>query len=121
MDVSNVKEILAMRRLTLTFLVLLFVATSVNAAITVYTDRTAWESAVGAYMQESFEDATLNPGVSVVSSNGFVDTTNQWWWDVVDEGETTTWSFNAPIIGWGGYWDLTENDPGSGTLEPLRT
>ena len=108
-----------MKKLTAISAVLLFVAGSANAAITVYTDRTAWETAVGSFEEEFFEDATLNPGISIVSGEpGYVDTTNQWWWDRVDESHnvpSTTISFATALYGFGGYWDCNEpGGPGTG-------
>ena len=83
---------------------------NVSAAVTVYAnDRPGWVSAVGSYDEEFFIDATLNPGVSVVTNLGYVDTIKQVWWDrlvVPDEGETTTtWQFATPLRGFGGYWN----------------
>ena len=73
-------------------------------------DRPGWESAVGTYEEECFTDATLNPGVSVVSEYpGYVDTTKGVWWDrLVCPAygmTTTTWHFSTPISGFGGNWD----------------
>jgi len=104
-----------MKKLIAMSAVLLFVAGSANAAITVYTDRTAWETAVGSFEEEFFEDATLNSGISIVSGypSAGVDLTNQWWSDRVDEYYTppsTTISFATALYGFGGYWNL--NDPG---------
>jgi len=103
-----------MKKLIAISAVLLFVAGSASAAITVYTVRSDWESAVGSFEEEFFEDAILNPGISIVSGEpGYVDTTNQWWWDRVDASNTppsTTISFATALYGFGGYWNL--NDPG---------
>jgi len=90
-----------------------FIACSANAAITVYTDRSAWESAVGIYDEEFFDDAILNPGVSVVTDNGLVQLGSGvlgpdgvWWDRVIPGSATTTWSFATPLVGFGAYWDL---------------
>jgi len=91
--------------------------TSVYAGggVLVYTDRSLWELAVGGYDEEFFTDAALNPGVSVISNNGYVDIVNGVWLDVVELGEaTTTWHFARPITAFGGYWDLA-NPGGPGT------
>lgn len=94
-----------------------------NPAVTVYAnDRPGWESAVcGVYEEEFFTDATLNPGVSVVSTVGYVHSAG-YWWDRVDDGDwygdgivrDTTWSFAAPIMAWGGTFDAAgPGGPGS--------
>ena len=79
--------------------------------ITLYADDwSGWEGAVGVYEEEFFTDATLNPGVSVISEYpGYVDTTKGVWWDKLvcpAYGQTTTtWHFSTPIYGFGGNWD----------------
>lgn len=80
-------------------------------SITLYADnRPDWESAVGVFEEECFTDATLNPGVSVVSEYpGYIDTAKGVWWDRLvcpaDGMTTTTWHFATPIIGFGADWD----------------
>ena len=88
-------------------------------SITVYTDRSNWESALsGNYTEEDFSDTTLNPGLSVVSDSGEVDTGNQVWWDRMSGSPndwTTTFSFTPSILAFGGYWDLAgPGGPGQG-------
>lgn len=86
-------------------------------AATVYTDKSAWEAAVGTWATEDFFDATLNPEISVVSDNGYV--IGGLWWDRVDDGDwgdygETTWTFDPPIFAWGGTFDaLNPGGPGS--------
>ncbi len=83
----------------------------VSATVTVYPgDRPGWESAVCVYEEEFFTDATLNPGVSVVTEYpGYVDTTKGVWWDKLVCPAygltTTTWQFATPLDGFGGNWD----------------
>src|SRR5512133_1634646 len=84
-------------------------------AVTVYTDRSAWEAAVGAYFEEDFDDGVLDPGVAVLSTlpgaiqpgSGVLGPDNVWWDRLVcPEWETTTtWTFAAPLDGFGAYWD----------------
>jgi len=89
------------------------------AAATVYTDKSAWETAVGTWTTEDFSDATLNPEISVVSDVGYV--TGGLWWDRVDDGDwtggpvlTTNWTFADPIYAWGGTFDaFNPGGPGS--------
>jgi len=92
----------------------LCLAVPVLGAATVHTDKSAWEAAVGTWATEDFSDATLNPGVSVVSDWGSV--TGGLWLDRVDDGDygegvlETTWTFDPPIYAWGGTFDA--NIPG---------
>jgi len=88
-----------------------------SASTTVYdNDQSGWEAAVGTWLTEDFNDATLNPEISVVSDLGYIDTTYGWWWDQLNYsgGPTTftTWSFATPIYAYGGTWNLGEiGDP----------
>jgi len=80
---------------------------AVEAAVIVYRDRSAWESAVGnAFHEEVFDDELLPPAVSVSSDNGFINTGKGAWLDRVDDSEMTTWTFATPILGFGANWDL---------------
>ena len=92
-------------------------AGNVSAAPMVYdNDKPGWEAAVGAHTTEAFGDAILNPGVSVSSENGVVDTTKEVWWDRLD-GSTTEWTFEGGSMGFGGDWDLANvNGPGTGII-----
>lgn len=92
----------------LPLLMILLFTTQSYAAVTIYTDRSAWESALGSsYSEEFFEDAVLNPDISVVSDVGYVDTINQYWWDrLAPGGDQTTFSFSGQAIAFGGHWDL---------------
>ncbi len=81
-----------------------------SAATTIYTSRSLWENAVGAYAEESFSDITLNPGVSVDSDLGSI--LGGVWNDAIGDEtipngpSTTTWYFTPPIYAYGGNWDL---------------
>jgi hypothetical protein len=114
-----------MKKLIMMCAIASFIACSANAAITVYTDRSAWESAVGAYDEEFFDDAIFAPDVSVVSDAGLVQAgtgvlgPDGVWWDRVSPTQyglaTTTWSFANPLVGFGAYWDLAyPGGPGTG-------
>ncbi|UCD63727.1 MAG: hypothetical protein JSW34_13460, partial [Candidatus Zixiibacteriota bacterium] len=74
---------------------------------TVYTDRTDWLDAVASSLDEDFDDATLNVGISVVSDMGGIG--GGVWNDVLNNQMNweTTWTFDPPIYAFGGYWDLT--------------
>jgi hypothetical protein len=87
-------------------------------SITVYTDRSNWESALsGNYTEEDFSDMTLNPGLSVVSDVGEIRPGIPAWWDRVTRAgnETTTFSFSPSVVAFGGFWDLAgPAGPGQG-------
>ena len=113
-----------MKKLITFCLVIVFVAGSANAVPTVYTNRAAWEAAVGTYTLENFDDGVLNADISVVSTVGKIQAgtgalgTDLLWWDEVDEAVSpvrrTTWTFATPITGFGAYWDLANpSGPGS--------
>ena len=80
-------------------------------AITLYAnDRPGWEGAVVSFDEEFFTDASLNPGISVISDYpGYVDTTKGVWWDRLNcpgyGVTTTTWQFDPPIVAFGGNWN----------------
>ncbi len=102
-----------MKKLILVCAIASFFACSANAAVTVYTDRLAWEAAVSNYQEEVFDDGVLDPGVGVVTVNGLMQAgsgvlgPDTVWWDRVIPGSaTTTWSFATPLVGFGAYWDL---------------
>ncbi|MEQ9486286.1 PEP-CTERM sorting domain-containing protein [Coleofasciculus sp. F4-SAH-05] len=81
--------------------------------ITVFTDKQAWIDALDEpwFETEDFEDQTLNPGVSVISTVGKIQ--GGVWSDLINDSplQTTTWKFEQPEIwdginAWGGIWDL---------------
>ncbi len=80
--------------------------------VTIYTDKAAWEAAVGGqFLLESFVDDQLNVGVSFVSTeSGHINPAQQCYQDVLaSESQNepkTTWSFMPTIIGFGGNWTL---------------
>ncbi|HEX2949917.1 MAG TPA: hypothetical protein VHV83_10195 [Armatimonadota bacterium] len=96
----------------MTILILLLFSTTAEASVTVYTDRSAWESALVSFSEESFEDSALSPEISVSSTlPGYVDDVKGVWWDslygVRGTGgpTTTTWQFSKPIYAYGGNWN----------------
>ena len=111
-----------MKKLLIVCAIASFIACSANAAVTVYTDRSAWEAAVGNYQEEFFDDAVFDPDVSVVTDNGLIQAgsgvlgpDNVWWDRVIPGSATTTWSFATPLVGFGANWDLAgPGGPGTG-------
>ena len=104
-----------MRKLAMlgvTLVAFMSLATTVSASITVYTDKTQWENALGGqFLTEAFEDSTLNTGVSFVSSeSGHINPTAQTYQDVLaSESQNepmTIWSFVPQISAYGGNWTL---------------
>ena len=94
-------------------LVCLVSASAVSAAtIDIYTDKTEWEAAVsGSYFTEDFSDDILNDGVSYVSSeDAGINPANEWFHAVLTSFSanepSTTWSFDTPIVAYGGTWTL---------------
>ena len=87
-------------------------ATVSASSITIYTDRTQWENAVGGqFLTEDFSDAELNNGVSFVSTeSGHINPALEAYQDVLaSESQNepmTTWSFTPKIYGYGGDWTL---------------
>ena len=111
-----------MKKLILTLVFVfaaLFITSTSSAVIYIYdNDPVGWYNAVGGvYIMEDFDDATLNPGLSVVSDYGYIDTTNNWWFDYLyydtielEPTSFTTWTFATPIYAFGGFWDLGSYD-----------
>lgn len=95
------------KKLVIVFAMVALVAGSAVAA-TVYTNRSNWEAAVGAYQEEDFDDLVLDPGISVVSDMGYITAGGLWWDRLIPTPNptTTTWTFSQPIYGFGGNWDL---------------
>ncbi|MFH1371694.1 MAG: hypothetical protein ABII09_10485 [Planctomycetota bacterium] len=96
-----------------------FTVSDVEASINTFAGRSVWEDAVNHnFEEEFFTDATLNPGISVVTNNGYVDVSGAegygagvWWDRVIPASDpagpaTTTWTFADPIVGYGGNWNL---------------
>jgi len=94
-------------------LMLALAAPALATTTTVYDNNQAgWETAVGSWATEDFEDG-VGPGISVVSTNGYVYTqgsSNKLWYDSLTYEEVptawTTWTFDNPIVAFGGTWDL---------------
>jgi hypothetical protein len=94
--------------------------TTVSAATTVYTDKTAWESVLsGQFLTEDFYDLDLNVGVSFISTeSGHINPVTitpsgpvgGYYQDVLASGSQnepmTTWSFTPQIFAYGGDWTL---------------
>lgn len=96
----------------LSLLTCLFSAVATNAGTVTYTDKTNWANALGgSYLTEDFNDAQLNPGVSLISSeSGGINLTHGYYQDVLASQSSnepnTIWSFETPIVAYGGSWTL---------------
>ena len=106
-----------MRKFIIISIVVLFVASSANAAFTIYTDRPSWEAAVfNNYWEEQFDDATLQPLISSftpsTSGNGV---TGGVWQDFIDDSQgPSTVTFTKAMYAFGGNWNLAMDLPGTG-------
>ena len=93
----------------------LFLAGSANAVFTIYTDRPSWETAVnGLYWEENFGDSTLHPDLTITSNWSSAGVSGGAWYDQVGPSNSTTINFTYQIDAFGGNWDLTPGDMGSG-------
>lgn len=112
-------EISSMRRSALVALFLFSVVLLLNAATTkaevvtmFFTNKTAWENALGGqFLTEDFSDLQLNGGVSFVSSeSGGINPSEEYYHDVLasasQNAPQTTWSFTPQVTGYGGNWTL---------------
>jgi len=85
---------------------------TVSAATIIYTDKTAWENALGGqFLTEDFNDAQLNTGVSFISTeSGHINPAQNNYQDVLastsQNEPMTTWNFTPEITGYGGNWTL---------------
>jgi len=87
-------------------LALLSGASAANAVtINIFTDRTMWESAVGGlFVEETFDDTSLVPGLSESSTVGVV-AGGVWDDQLLGGTQETEWFFSNPVLGFGGNWD----------------
>jgi len=88
-------------------------AATVNAlTVTVYTDKTEWENALGGqFLTEDFADDLLNTGVSFVSTeSGHINPAEENYQDVLasqsQNEPMTIWSFAPKTTAYGGNWTL---------------
>lgn len=78
-------------------------ATAVSAATVVYTNKIAWENALGGqFLTENFTDEQLNTGVSYVStSSGHINPAQDNYQDVLAHASATepmtTWNFTPGL------------------------
>jgi len=100
--------------LMLSVIAAIFISLSVaaDATITIYTDKTAWESALsGPFLTEDFSDDILNAGVSFVSTeSGHINPAEENYQDVLasqsQNEPMTIWNFIPQITAYGGNWTL---------------
>ena len=101
-----------------TCVVVLFVAGSANAAITIFTDRSNWEAAVyNQYWEEKFDDATLHPLISSFTpcNSGGGVSGGVWWDEINEDNPDSTLTFAVSMNAFGGDWYLkVPSGPGTG-------
>lgn len=105
-----------MRRLFYLSLIIVFFSyfcgTVIGATVTIYTDQTEWENAVGGqFFTEDFYDLLLNEGISFVSAeSGHINLAFGYYQDVLNSSSAnepfTTWMFTPQITAYGGTWTL---------------
>lgn len=99
-------------------LVAAIAAPAMSANISIFTDRAAFEAAIGSFTVETFDDGTVDAPVSVVSDFGSVS--GGLWADRVDNAEQTVWSFATAVTGFGGDWDMSPGGFGTGVQLTLN-
>ena len=89
-------------------------AQTASAQFTVYTNRTAFETALGSFYVDNFNSNSISTaGATVVSTVGVFG--GGVWNDRVESGGAQTiWSFVGGTAGFGGEWDLTPGGNGRG-------
>jgi hypothetical protein len=97
-----------------TLAMVLVPAFAVQAAPVIYTDYLVYQAAFGTsnITVENFEDATLPPGLSVVTVYGQI--AGGVWNDLITSTATTAWTQAGGFTAWGGFFDLAPNGPGTG-------
>jgi hypothetical protein len=106
-----------MKKLLIIFTIVLFLAGSANAALTIYTDRPSWETAVNnIFWEEKFDDATLDPLIlSFTPSTSGGGVGGGVWTDKIDDSAgPSIITFAIQMNAFGGDWDLTPGGPGTG-------
>jgi hypothetical protein len=88
-----------------------------SAAVTVYTNKSAWAAALGnIYSTETFDSGpfntygsiVLNPEINIIANNhGFIPNTSLTWHDQIDSNDPTIFNFQDSIQAFGADWDLT--------------
>jgi hypothetical protein len=75
-----------------------------------------WENASPNFLVDTFTGGALNPGVTVISTNGASDIGDMWTDNVTPPPNpaSTQWNFATAITGWGGLFDLAGPGPGPG-------
>ena len=87
-------------------------ANMASASFTVYTVQSDWETAVGSWLTENFNDGSLNYGINGIASDFGGSIGSGVWYDRVIPGTspggpaTTSITFNPNIYAFGGTWDL---------------
>lgn len=99
------------------FIVMMSLAASAQAAtISVFTDRSAWETAVhGTFVEETFTAPPLLPGLSY--SRGFVYYPGGYYMDDMVLGDPSgLWQYGSGFYAFGASWDINYDGKGTGLL-----
>ena len=86
------------------------------ASVTVYTDKTAWLSAVSAssVLTENFNDSVLLNGLTIVSTDPSFGIYGGMLHDRVTSEASTLFTYKSLLNGFGGEFDLSPGGPGLG-------
>jgi hypothetical protein len=90
-------------------------STTASAAITTYTNQAAWQTAVGAWSTEPFNNSGLQSFTGVATDSGAINSNA--WKDVVFllVGSRTSFGYlPGTLTGAGGLWDTGPNGEGTG-------
>jgi hypothetical protein len=108
---------LVMRKFALLFaLPIALWASTASAAIITYTSSSAWQTAVGTWFTEPFNNSGLQSFTGVVTDAGAINS-NQWLDRVTpgSGGDITTFRYlPGTLLGAGGTWDTDPNGEGTG-------
>jgi hypothetical protein len=97
------------------FLLALVGLASARAQVTVYTDRAAWEAAVGSFATESFGGEVNGFTVDEVGSGHSYGVSGGLYWDrVAGDSSYTIYSFEQATTAFGADWNLLPGGAGQG-------
>jgi len=91
----------------------MFVAAPSHAILTTYTNNGAFTSQLSPITQETFNDNTLEPGLSIVSTYGYIGS-NVFNDQLITGAQTTRFNFATAINGFAATFDLSPGGSGAG-------
>lgn len=91
----------------------MFVAAPSHATLTYYTNNGQFTSQLAPITQEEFNNNVLEPGLSIVSTYGYISG-GKFNDQLIGGSQTTRFNFATAINGFSGIFDLTPNGAGTG-------